>query len=207
MIPVLWAGAAGCLLFVVVFLLDGFTRPGYEPLRHPVSALALGPRGWIQTVDFLVCGLLVAVSSVAVPWAVSSDSWAVWPLSAAIGLFGIGLLLSGVFRMDPMWGYPPGAPEGTPEETGRAHRIHDNLGAVVFFSLPAAALIAAFALQDPLWRWGSGVAGVIVGAGTLAFANAWEKEAPNAGLIQRVTLIVGLGWLGLLLGAGALGAL
>jgi hypothetical protein len=34
--------------FVAVFLAEGAARDGYRPLRHPVSSLALGPRGWIQ---------------------------------------------------------------------------------------------------------------------------------------------------------------
>ena len=35
--------------------------PGYRPLRHTVSAFALGDFGWVQTVNFLLTGgLLVA---------------------------------------------------------------------------------------------------------------------------------------------------
>jgi hypothetical protein len=33
--------------FVAVFLLKGAVRDGYRPLRHPVSFIALGLRGWI----------------------------------------------------------------------------------------------------------------------------------------------------------------
>ena len=32
-------------VFVAVFLAEGAVRDGYRPLRHPVSSLALGPRG------------------------------------------------------------------------------------------------------------------------------------------------------------------
>jgi hypothetical protein len=35
-------------VFVAVCLLEGTVRDAYRPLRHPVSSLALGPRGWIQ---------------------------------------------------------------------------------------------------------------------------------------------------------------
>lgn len=52
----LWAGAVGALLFPVVFLIDGWTRPQYRPMYHPVSALALGRRGWIQTTNFVLSG-------------------------------------------------------------------------------------------------------------------------------------------------------
>ena len=38
-------GAIAGLLFVLVFLLEGATRANYDPLRHPVSSLALGDYG------------------------------------------------------------------------------------------------------------------------------------------------------------------
>lgn len=63
----LLSGVAGTALFVVIFLADGATRPGYDPIRHPVSALALGARGWLQTTNFLLSGLLIATSALGVP--------------------------------------------------------------------------------------------------------------------------------------------
>lgn len=201
MTTLLWAGTAGAWLFVLVFLVDGLTRPGYESMRHPVSSLALGPRGWVQTGNFVVCGALVAVASVAVPGA-----WGGLLPAVAIAVLGVGLVLSGVFSMDPMRGYPPGTPEGTPEETTRAHRIHDTVGAVVFFTLPVTAVGVALTVQEPLWRWGSGAVGLVAGAGTLWFGQAWEEESRYTGLIQRLPLVVGLGWLGAFLATGALGA-
>jgi Protein of unknown function (DUF998) len=35
-------------LFVLVFLVEGAMTPEYDPLRHPVSSLALGSFGWIE---------------------------------------------------------------------------------------------------------------------------------------------------------------
>ena len=45
-------------MFVAVFVLEGAVREGYRPLRHPVSSLALGPRGWIEAANFTVAGTL-----------------------------------------------------------------------------------------------------------------------------------------------------
>ncbi|MGO9668410.1 MAG: DUF998 domain-containing protein [Streptosporangiaceae bacterium] len=50
----IWAGP----VFTATFLTEGAARDGYRPLRHPVSSLALGPRGWIQTANFAVTGVL-----------------------------------------------------------------------------------------------------------------------------------------------------
>ena len=57
-------GAIAGLLFVLVFLLEGATRADYDPLRHPVSSLALGDYGWVQSANFVVAGLLTLAFSV-----------------------------------------------------------------------------------------------------------------------------------------------
>ncbi|WP_017589134.1 DUF998 domain-containing protein [Nocardiopsis ganjiahuensis] len=189
----LWSGAAGAWLFIVVFLADGLTRPGYHPARQPVSALALGSRGWVQTTNFVVCGLLVTAGAFALPHPF---------LAVAVGALGLALVASGVFRMDPMRGYPPGTPDGTPQDQSRAHRLHDRAGAVVFLLLPLTPLIAVFALDDPLWRWGSGIVAAAAAVASGSFGALWEKDSPYAGLVQRVTIILGLAWLGALFALG-----
>ncbi len=52
-------GVIGGPLFVVMFFIEGATRADYDPLRHPVSSLALGDRGWTQSANFLVTGFLM----------------------------------------------------------------------------------------------------------------------------------------------------
>jgi hypothetical protein len=54
----LTGGALAGPLFVGTFLVEGATRADYDPLRHPVSSLALGPGGWVQTANFAVAGVL-----------------------------------------------------------------------------------------------------------------------------------------------------
>ncbi len=51
-------GAIAGPLFVAAFLVEDAARVGYEPLRHPVSSLALGDHGWTQTANFVVACLL-----------------------------------------------------------------------------------------------------------------------------------------------------
>src|SRR3974390_3527919 len=51
-------GVAAGPAFAALFLLEGAVRDGYRPLRHPVSSLALGPRGWIQAGNFAMAGTL-----------------------------------------------------------------------------------------------------------------------------------------------------
>ena len=57
-------GLAAGPLFTAVFLLEGAVRDGYRPLRHPVSSLALGSRGWIQAGNFAVAGTSILAGAV-----------------------------------------------------------------------------------------------------------------------------------------------
>lgn len=187
------SGLVGAALFVLTFLIDGATRPGYHPVRQPVSALALGPRGWVQTANFVVCGLLITAASPGIYQAAGS----LW-LAGLVAVFGLALVASGVFPMDPMRGYPPGTPEGTPTKTSRNHQLHDWAGMVVFAALPAAALAAALVLTDTLWAVGSGVVAAVLVVFFLWFGTAWEADDPRAGLVQRGMIITGWCWLALL---------
>lgn len=189
----LWLGALGSWLFVVVFLVDGWTRPGYRSVRHPVSALALGSRGWLQTANFIACGLAITAGAVAVAGALNSVV-----LPVVIGIFGVSLIASGAFPMDAMRGYPPGTPDTTPADVSIRHKRHDWAGTVVFASPPVAAVVAAFVLPGAAWTWYSALTAVLALLGFIAFGQAWENDAPRAGLVQRGTIIVGWLWLGLL---------
>lgn len=192
MSPLLACGVVGAAGFVSTFLLDGATRPGYRPAYHAVSALALGSRGWVQTTNFLVGGLLIALGGVGI----ALTDGMVW-VGALVVAFGLSLVASGVWRMDPMRGYPPGTPQGDPATFTRAHELHDRVGGVVFLSLPAAAVLAAFALDGP-WAWYSGLTAVASTVLLALFVRAWEQDARLTGLVQRAKIVTGWVWLGLL---------
>jgi hypothetical protein len=192
----LYAGAAGPLLFIVVFLIEGFTRPGYSQWRHYVSQLATGPGGWIQVINFLVCGSLVIVFALGLRLATRS-------LAAPIllTLFGIALLVAGVFSTDPALGYPPDAPD-----VHTAHgMIHGLAGLVAFSTLPAAAFVMAawFARHEPRreWLWYSLAVGLVMVATFIASTTFSTLDAtgalPNAptGFFQRIAIIAGWTWI------------
>ncbi len=52
-------GAVAGPLFVAVFTAEGATRKSYDAMREPVSALALGDRGWMQRANFVGTGGLM----------------------------------------------------------------------------------------------------------------------------------------------------
>jgi hypothetical protein len=184
-------------IFAAVFGLEGAVRDGYRPLRHPVSSLALGTRGWVQTANFAVTGTLFLAGAAGL--ARAGDPAASRATRALIGAAGAGLIASAAFRTDPVSGYPPGSPDAPahPSRTGTAH----NLAAIpVFLGLPAAALGCG-------WRsWRAGQRGfALYSAGTaimmptaMALAGAGFGQSPRlvklGGLFQRAAIISGFAW-------------
>jgi hypothetical membrane protein len=192
------AGVVATPLFVVVFLVDGATRPGYDPTYHPVSALSLGDRGWLQITNFVVAGLLALGFAGGLRRALRPGPAARW-VPNLVAAYGLALVLSGVFVMDPMRGYPPGTPPGEPAGFSWHHQLHDLVGVVVFVAVPLACLGLArrFAARPAQRGWAgyclaTGVAGLVLFGW---FGVAWEADHELAGLIQRLTIVVGWSWL------------
>jgi Protein of unknown function (DUF998) len=52
-------GAIAGPLFTLAWLLEGATRPDFDPLRHPISSLAISGPGWTQRATFVIVGLLM----------------------------------------------------------------------------------------------------------------------------------------------------
>jgi hypothetical membrane protein len=187
--------------FVIAFLVEGATRAEYDPLRHPVSSLALGDYGWTQIVNFIVTGLLMLAFAVGLRRALRPGPGSTWgPL--LIALVAIGLTGAGIFVTDPLSGYPPGTPERL-EYTPRGV-LHDIFSLPVFTALPAASFVftRVFAKRGQRgWAAYSAVTGVVfIVAFLLASVGFDQAEGlvAVAGLFQRIALTVGLGWLALL---------
>lgn len=192
-------GVIGPLLFIVVFLIEGATRPDYSAWRHFVSLLSLGDQGWMQIANFLICGVLVLGFAVGLRRVLYPGKGATWgPL--LIGIFGLCLIGAGIFVTDPLLGYPPGEPAVlTPHGA-----IHIILSLVVFGALPAACFVLARRFAgDPAWRgWAfySVATGILVLVFFIVTDMAASSADPNApaGLFQRICIIIGWGWISLI---------
>ncbi len=55
----MWAGMIGPVHIVSIFIIEGRLRVGYNSLAMYVSALSLGPSGWVQILNFVIFGLLL----------------------------------------------------------------------------------------------------------------------------------------------------
>ena len=186
------AGVAAAAVFVAVLLIEGALRPGYDPTYHTSSALSLGDRGWIQIANFLQLGMGTFAIAIGIHQALNS---VVAPVLVAIS--GLGVIVAGVWRMDPMRGYPPGAQSGTPTTLTRHHQIHDIAGPTTFLAIFGACLALADRLQG-LWRLYTILTAVAGLALTVSTAIAWRKDARHTGLVQRALILVYCSWIALL---------
>src|SRR5262249_47004104 len=95
--------------YIVVGLIQAFTRPGFDILRHDLSLLANGDLGWIQITNLVLTGLLVVAFAFGVRQALTAGRSRTWgPI--LLGIYGLGLIGAGFFTADPAFGFPPGTP-------------------------------------------------------------------------------------------------
>jgi hypothetical protein len=71
-------GAIAGPLSTLVWIVEGATRSTYDPLRHPISSLAIGARGWTQTATFLVTGLLTLAFAFGLRRTLASHAGSSW---------------------------------------------------------------------------------------------------------------------------------
>lgn len=198
----LLGGAVAAPMFVVFFSILGATRADYDALRHPVSSLALGPDGVWQRVNFWLAGALVLAGAGGLWRSRISIRAGTRAGPILLSTVGIGLIGAGAFAADPLSGYPPGTPPVGP--TTLVGELHQIFSTPVFLCLPAAAFVYARAFRRS-GRPGWSVLSLVAGLGQLATfvlaAVGFDQQAgwkEWAGLFQRVSLIIGLGWFSVL---------
>ena len=166
-------GGIGAFLFTVTYLIEGFTQPGYNAWQQAISALSLGPGGWVQQVNFIVYGVLLVLASVGWYRLLPPGRNALWfPLFQGIG--GLGLIGVGVFT------------------SGTLHTL-------LAYALIYALAISCFALAPRFWvdrPWrGWTVYSDITGVLILLFWGMFIQGAngnvagltPLAGLVERLS--------------------
>jgi hypothetical membrane protein len=175
------AGVVAGPLYVVVSLAQALTRPGFDLSRHPWSALANGDLGWIQMVNLILTGILVIAFSVGLGRLLVAGRASTWA-PRLIGAYGASLVGAGMFRADPVAGFPAGTPATTTISWhGMAHLM---VGAVGFVCLTVACLLLARRLAATergwaIWTAAAGISflgafvGISTGAGTPASIQAF----------------------------------
>lgn len=141
--------AIGWMLFTITFLIEGATRPGYIAWRQAISALSLGPYGWVQRLNFGILGALLIVSALGWQQALAPGTGS-RIYSSLRAITGLSLIVAGIFSQDPAPGYPPGATQTAPTLSGDIHQLCAFVS-VTALALSCFVLARRFAIE-PEWR-------------------------------------------------------
>ncbi len=179
------AGVVGPLLFALTFLLQNGLRSDDDAVAEPVSALAAGDHGWVQSANFVAFGVLMLLFATslfrALPPTVAGRLGAV-----LLGISSCGLYLAAIFPLREN-------PAGEVYDPG----LHFVAGVTFFLSSALALLalsrpMAADHRWRPLGTW-SALAGVAALVGfVLLGVFAIPDDAPlhdYAGLGQRIVIL------------------
>ncbi|WP_328523075.1 DUF998 domain-containing protein [Kribbella sp. NBC_00359] len=163
-----WGVLVGPIYFAVS-LVQAFSRDGFDFSEHQLSLLMLGDRGWIQSANLIINGLLTLAAAGGFLRAMQTRRRGRLA-PGLLGVFAIGLVGSGIFAPDPMQGFPPGTGEVTITSSGI---LHMAFGAAQFLALAGACFSFARWLDlhgDPGWRRWSTASGVTIIVGFLGGA-------------------------------------
>jgi hypothetical membrane protein len=182
------AGIVGPILFTVVAVVHSLLRSDHSLVALPISALAIGQSGWVQDVNFVVCGVLFLAYPIGLHLGVRQTRWGVVG-PALLVLSGAGLVLAGVF----------------PAVDASGNLTYDSLGHTVasfmaFLGTGGGFIVMSRRLAaNPRWRnlstyvLSSGIAIVVL---VFAFGALAERPGtplhPWIGLFQWVMVAVWL---------------
>jgi hypothetical protein len=181
---------------LLVLIVDGASRPGYDAWRHQLSHLAIGQRGWLGTAELALAGLGVLCAGAGLRRNAALGQW----VPRLLALTGGALIAAAAFHIDPGQGYPP----GTVAVRTWHGTVHDAAGLGVFAGLTAAAAIASRHLRNGTWRqeWSraSAICAWVIPFSWLAgsvltgldYAGIWSS--PPSGFFERIAAFTGLLW-------------
>ncbi len=185
----LTAGVIAGPLWVVMSYAQAFTREGFDIVRHPASLLSQGDLGWLQVLAFVLAGVMYVASALGLKRTLTgvARTWA--PIM--LGIFGVGMIMGGVFRADPALGFPPGTPLGIPETVSLSSQIHGTAPILAFVALTVCFFILArrfFKQGKPGIAWTS----IVVGIGSIVLSNIPAMTADmEAGIFNFIPLWIG----------------
>lgn len=185
------AGVIGPILYVGVFTLAGFLRPGYSPVRQSISTLGIGTNAWLVNTATMIFGVLLLVFSVGFFLSmqqVIKKSLLVTCLVLLL-LSSVGAINTGVFTAAP----------GTV-------LLHWTLG----FLLGLLSLVVVYAISGWQWKPMSGWRGygwyslatalgavMLIVLSFVLLAPRSASGGPSSqigGLIERVLVLVAFAW-------------
>jgi Protein of unknown function (DUF998) len=183
----LFAGAVAGPLFAILAAGQVLLRDGFDLRRHPLSLLATGGPGVVQIGNFILAGLGVLCLAIAVRRIITDGVGRRW-LARLIAVFGLGLVASGVFVMDPENGFPIGTPEGPAAAMSWHGMAHIVAVTAAFTGLAVACIV----LTVRMVRRRAGWAAVLNACAALLFLA--PVDPAWASIQLAVTALIAFTW-------------
>ena len=185
----------GCGVIVGPFYLalgvgQGLIRDGFSFARHPLSVLANGPGGWLQTANLAVSALLVLAAVAGIARVAPQQSRV---MRGALVVYALGMIVAAIFPADPMDGFPPGTPLGVPTTISTTGLVHFGAGAVTFLAMAIACWGAARTMSK---RGERGLSRLSLLAGFVVFFGFFGGGAlsGSVGGVAGIWVAVVMGW-------------
>lgn len=121
-------------VFYVFAIVQLLIRPDFDIRVQPISFLSLGELGWIQVLSFIITGALAIFCAWGLRTYLQGQRGGTWG-PVLVGLFGIGMILAGIFRPDPL------PVEGSTPSMTVSGMLHMIAFFVAFPSLIAACFV------------------------------------------------------------------
>lgn len=187
----LWYALIGAGIFNIIAVVESMLRPGYDPWQQAISALSLGPGGWIQVVSFFILGATI-ISTVPV-WSkilAGGRGAKVYPVLTL--MTGASLILCGIFKQDPAPGYDPeNLALKAPTLTGTIHLLFAAIGALS--SIAGLLVMARRFANTPIWRsWAVySIVMAFIMVTCITIYSIWStKPTGYAGMFERIGLLI-----------------
>ena len=175
-------------IYLAVGIAQGLLRDGFDFGRHPLSVLANGPGGWVQTANFVVTALMVVAAAVGFQRVLRPTSRAT---GIFLGAFGTSMLVAAVCRADAVDGFPVGTPLGPPTSISTLGLLHFAAGALGFVALAVSCLVASRAMSR---RGERTFARLSLLSGVIILLGFFSVAIPNSSPVLGIWAAVVVGW-------------
>lgn len=173
--------AAVVVIVAAILLAHAVAPPSYQWARNTISEL--GAQGysnsWIMRSGFIVFGALLAIGAAVGAMHSVRENWPQF----FIGLYGAGVLLSGVFSTAPLV-------QGV-AYSSREASFHSAMATAAGIAISGGMVAMLIADKQPRRK----MAHLIALVATMLLSAAFGVLDPIAGVIQRLLYSVGFAWL------------
>ena len=187
MLATVGTGKDGTPITIGMDLIAAFTQPNYSLVRQSISSLALTSMGWIQTIGFMLIGLMVESFTAGLYLNIKRRRGFGFG-TALLAFFGFGMLVLGTFHTRAV-----GAPATF------SSRVHAVAADCVLGLFPIAlALMLTSIKNDRRWKRMFSYT-VITGVIAVALAACYPflpKGFQFFGLYERLMVLNSIIWLG-----------